>query len=139
MSISNEHYTHQGNQTNGHESLLTNSFDDQIKLVEESVATLRGDNSKAKRKSKTSNDYASLHETANHQKSHGKNVYTHRSRIYRFESNSKEHVPMVPPVNVDMDLEPPKDETDARASMLMSWYMAGYKTGYYEAMKRCSL
>ena len=28
------------------------------------------------------------------------------------------------------------DEDDALASMLMSWYMSGYHTGYYEAMKK---
>jgi len=29
-----------------------------------------------------------------------------------------------------------ESEDEARASMLMSWYMAGYQTGYYEAIRK---
>ena len=136
------------------EALLTNSFDEQIKLVEKSVATLKNDNAKEKRKNKKterkkSGDSAPQ-ETENSQKQYSEHVFTNRSRIYRF--GSKEQVPAnpatahldsdqmrsmtKPPTRADQIMEPPKDESDARASMLMSWYMAGYQTGYYEAMRR---
>lgn len=109
------------------ESLLTNSFDDQIKLVEKSIAEERMKNKKS------SNTNNNLPGTEDSQKQDAKQTYTNRSRIYRFDL--KEHVPIVPPTTVPVT-DPPKNETDARASMLMSWYMAGYQTGYYDAMKR---
>lgn len=40
-----------------------------------------------------------------------------------------------PPINPD-HLPKINTESAAHASMLTSWYMAGYHTGYYEAMKR---
>jgi survival motor neuron protein len=37
--------------------------------------------------------------------------------------------PSLPPMNI-------VDESDCLSSTLMSWYLAGYHTGFYQAMKK---
>jgi hypothetical protein len=134
------------------ESILTNSFDDQIKLVERSVARSKNDSAKEKKKNKTTNKKANnnnnaMQETENSHKQHVEHVFTNRSRIYRFDSKEEGVFPQVnipaqdsikPPTNPEIIMKQPENESDARASMLMSWYMAGYQTGYYDAMRRKS-
>uniref|UniRef100_A0A1I7U4Y8 Tudor domain-containing protein n=1 Tax=Caenorhabditis tropicalis TaxID=1561998 RepID=A0A1I7U4Y8_9PELO len=39
-----------------------------------------------------------------------------------------------PPVPPNIIAMAPKDQREAMNSMLMSWYMSGYHTGYYQAM-----
>jgi len=49
-------------------------------------------------------------------------------------SNRKRFVPPMPPPPDFFD-NAGNHEDDALASMLMSWYMSGYHTGYYRALK----
>lgn len=109
-------------------------------------------------------DQLSILENGSSKKSN--NSYTHKSRILTYESNESDldnrHVesnisikhidePQKPtqPITVDMPkiVPPPTNISDlpkidtpaeAEASMLMSWYMAGYHTGYMEAMRKFS-
>lgn len=51
------------------------------------------------------------------------------------QTSKQSHCVMPPPV--DFTKFPQiESEDEAHSSMLMSWYMAGYHTGYYQAMKR---
>lgn len=52
------------------------------------------------------------------------------------KQGSRSFGPFMPPPFVSSNFPEINSESEAHASMLMSWYMAGYHTGYYEAMKR---
>ncbi|VIO97422.1 conserved hypothetical protein [Brugia malayi] len=54
------------------------------------------------------------------------------------QSSSTDHtsIPsLVPPPPIAFTNLPPPDDDEALASMLMSWYMTGYHTGYYQAIQ----
>lgn len=119
------------------DDILTNAFGDQLKLVEKSLSM------KKDKKDKTDKPQVSKEKV---------HIFNNRSRKYRFEENidtpsqktesineppknqniNKEII-MPPPVDAD-SLPLIEDKDQAHASMLMSWYMAGYHTGYYKAM-----
>lgn len=52
------------------------------------------------------------------------------------EPNDEIKCSIMPPPKIPANLPKIEGENEAQASMLMSWYMAGYHTGYYEAMKQ---
>uniref|UniRef100_A0AAF5Q1B6 Tudor domain-containing protein n=2 Tax=Wuchereria bancrofti TaxID=6293 RepID=A0AAF5Q1B6_WUCBA len=57
---------------------------------------------------------------------------------YMQSSSTDQHtsIPsLVPPPPIAFTNLPPPDDDEALASMLMSWYMTGYHTGYYQAIK----
>lgn len=56
---------------------------------------------------------------------------SHQARYF----NDKKDPPLMPPPFLRTDFPKINTEDEATASMLMSWYMAGYHTGYYAAMK----
>lgn len=128
------------------ESLLSNSYDDQIKLVEHSVAISKNADATDTKKSnsKKVHDKPSTRYQKQEQKAKvntDKLKFTNRSRIYRFDGSQTEDSNQIkpPPFHPPLDVIPnllAEDETDTRSAMLMAWYMAGYHTGYYEAMKK---
>lgn len=99
------------------ESLLLNSYESQLKLIEKSIS----DTSSPSKKPTT--DHGSISDTPKHTKD---NIFTNNSRKFRY---------IAPPTLTAANLPPINNESEAHASMLMSWYMAGYHTGYYEALK----
>lgn len=133
------------------QAVFANAFDEQIKLVEKSIADSRGEEtggSKKKADKKPAESKAkapSVKQTAS-QSPQKEKVFSNRSRIYRFDaadgeeaglSRAPTQVPFHPPTELQCDsLEDADSEPKSRASMLTSWYMAGYHTGYYDAMRR---
>lgn len=116
------------------DSILTENFDDQLKLVEKSLS---GDSQFEKKSSSV-------------KKPKKVQAFTNASRKFKFteiedETSDKDPKSTSPPPNVNCIMPPPINlenypkidtEDEARASMLMSWYMAGYHTGYFEAMRK---
>lgn len=68
------------------------------------------------------------------------NIFTNRSRIYRYEGRDKvveDENPILTPPTIDCsNIHEATDDKQAQQKMLMSWYVAGFNTGYYEAMKK---
>lgn len=58
-------------------------------------------------------------------------IYYNKSKKFRFKDEEADDCIVPPPFD-----KLPSDEKEARASMMMSWYMAGYHTGYYDAMMK---
>lgn len=138
--------------TSWDESLLNRAFDEQVQLVKNSFHK----NADVKPKSKSTQNQASK-SGSKEKKNNNKqdNVFKNRSRIYRYEDGdridadqgvekekdqSKPKQPasdcLIPPPFSMANVPSVVDEEGARASMLMSWYMAGYHTGYYDALRK---
>ncbi|XP_032683544.1 survival motor neuron protein isoform X2 [Odontomachus brunneus] len=48
-------------------------------------------------------------------------------------------IPPPPPLPPQLMAKLPENDTDALSSMLMSWYISGFHTGYYHGMKQAKL
>lgn len=142
------------------ENLLTAAYDKQLQLVDEAFegnqSNKRDELNKSRAANKTnSNNNNNSKKVKNHTQQNKKSdrddndhkeatseiQYSNKSRIYRFVDNDNNKpeeptIPTMPPMGLVMDVQHPKDECEARTSMLISWYRAGYQTGYYEAMKK---
>lgn len=159
------------------ESLLTNAFDNSLKLVERSLHGPTTSDSITQGRSpivKEQKDQtipkskvSSKKKQQTTQQQQKEVVLTHQSRRVKyidpckdqlegkscsFENNydsGSKNLPnimahmrdfpsksVVPPVFDTSNFPSIDNEDEARASMLMSWYMAGYHTGYFEAMKK---
>ena len=133
---------------NWDDNLLSVDFDNQLKLVEKSICfkntlsehnkrteTKNDDEGNSKRSSKNNKVNKMLEkQTITPARPNEKLSFSNKSRIYRFEEAKQENHPTTVPILARNECT--TDERDARASMLQSWYMAGYHTGYYEAMKK---
>lgn len=111
-------------------------------------------------KKKNSNKKIQKPTTTSKQQDNNKLIFSNKSRKCRFEdnsdliqdklkvgqstsqgnsntsSNSGQSAFIIPP-QIDLTKLPEiKNENEAHTSMLMSWYMAGYHTGYFQAMKK---
>lgn len=120
------------------ESLLTASFDNQLKLMEKGIRSAS--------KPTTLNKSQDRHQPTT-KKDH---KFTNKSHLHRFSADGDKsdavnqqtkvkqlasHVTIMPPP-FPSDLSKPETEQEAHASLLMSWYVAGYHAGYYEAIKK---
>ncbi|XP_014483338.1 PREDICTED: survival motor neuron protein [Dinoponera quadriceps] len=56
-----------------------------------------------------------------------------------FFDMSIDGVPPAPPLPPQLMAKLPENDTDALSSMLMSWYISGFHTGYYHGMKQANL
>lgn len=172
------------------DGLLTKAFEDQIKLIRNSIiarntqadaikSTAEEETivSKKTKRSKKKKQITPNAETTQEEypMKKAENIITHKSTLYRLEDSvDLQSKPIVGSTslpagdNVDLDKKKPsfskpghfilketgpimpppfpqlnnlhiKDEDEAHTSMLMSWYMAGYHTGYYAAMKKYKL
>lgn len=157
------------------DTLLTNSFDDQLRLVGDSILEKNTTDFSVEKQTvpkRIRKKKKAVLEDVEHIKSTEKvekpTVY-HRSKLYHFESSSKKipsvgesncdeepsvstnkrneisfdganrlDCPLIPPPPMSL-ASLPEDSTQAHASMMMSWYMAGYHTGYYAAIKKFKL
>lgn len=119
------------------ETLIATSFEKQLSLLENSINSPKGgDNPRKKNKKQTKKD-TSL-------------KFSNKSQLFRFQTDDMSEketkqkevtkplpgpaINIMPPPNTT-NLAKPEGEQDAHASMLMAWYVAGYHTGYYEAVK----
>lgn len=120
------------------ESLLTAAFDEQIRIVAKCIHAEQPPARQRQPGQPDARPQAARSRQPNSRRAEDNKVFTNRSRIYRYEREPDKREPIVsPPVSVDpSSLANLDNEPEARASMLMSWYMAGYHTGYYEATKR---
>lgn len=136
------------------EYLLTSAFDDQLKLVTNSLD--KNDNKKPmftnkSRKYRYDENSEGQAKTAQ-STGVGETIYQSSKNIKQKQSPkpksankslkddegarvSGDCLLVPPPVDI-ADLPSIENEDQARASMLMSWYMAGYHTGYFEAMRK---
>lgn len=166
------------------ETLLTNSFDDQLRLVGNSINGKKNcndleiekqvQNRKNKKKKKASAEQQQTERSRSRLDKGDKPVLSHQSKLFRFDSSiDKGQVPIADKSNCDDPLDVtasnrsaaydrisidgpnqecplvpppptnlssmPEDGSQAHASMMMSWYMAGYHTGYYAAMRKFKL
>lgn len=146
------------------ESLLTNSFDHQLKLVEQP-------NSKSTEEQQT-NANQTTQSAGKKKKKHQQRddqltaQFINSSKIYKFDAQSDHNysddmknrqtpgketspktihgtanssassVKLIPPPPFVGNLAIPDNLDEAQSSMLMAWYVAGYHTGYYEAAKK---
>ncbi|CAD6234301.1 GSCOCG00007737001-RA-CDS [Cotesia congregata] len=60
----------------------------------------------------------------------------HQQPNFPSSSMSFEGIPPPPPIPSQLMDRLPKNETDALSSMLMSWYISGFHTGYYHGIKQ---
>lgn len=60
-----------------------------------------------------------------------------KPEIFHKKQVPEQNAKLIPPAICSSSFPKIANLDEAQASMLMSWYMAGYHTGYYEAMKRC--
>lgn len=147
---SEENLTSSNTQIN--DRLLTSAFEEQIKLVDQSTLGKNKESripsvpaiklaSKKKMKAKTTAQRLDTKQDSNL-------IFTNRSRKFRFEEDSPDQSAetnencrrqgrcIIPPPADLANFPQIENEDEAHSSMLMSWYMAGYHTGYYQAMKK---
>lgn len=158
------------------DTLLTTSFDDQLRLVGDSIHRKNSDDLEAdkqkpvKRNRKKKKPVTEQTEPTKSAERPEKPTVYHKSKLYHFENATSKKNPSVEDSNcdepsnvstnkrneifiegashVDCPLIPPpplslsslpEESSQAHASMMMSWYMAGYHTGYYAAIKKFKL
>lgn len=134
------------------ESLLTNSYNDQIGLIEKSLAAAAaGDDTSINQRNQAdeklnNKPWCQTKKPSVKMYRSKQQVFSNRSWIYRYNAATddealgpkiSDQVPAHPPAEFHCDLSADHDiEPNSRSNMLMSWYMAGYHTGYYDAMRK---
>lgn len=169
-----EHGQHDDSDIAWDDSLLTNVYDEQLKLIGVKVfggslsePAANPNSNETKSSSPASKQKIQLKKDKENsaQSQDKKPTFSNKSRKFRYEAgegkepdasqqpatNCKERttadndMPIsggavtscIMPPPCDFTKLPPIDtEEEARTSMLMAWYMAGYQTGYYEAMRK---
>lgn len=134
------------------DTLLTSAFENQVKLLQNSLsASSTTETTTPATTTTTTTTATTTTNDSKNNKTPQKPVFSHKSRKIRFDSKGEPETPLQTTPLTDNNIQskivmppPPfelpqsENEDEARTSMLMSWYMAGYHTGYFEALRKFS-